>query len=128
MKLSKMFPRRYATGQDFGGKAFTLTIAKVASEKMRPHPNAPEIDKWVIYFKETQKGIVLNRTLAYQIAAILDSDDTDHWAGQKITLYPQPMTVAGKKVDAIRARPANPADAQASEPAQIPTSLLEGDR
>lgn len=125
MKLSKMFPRRYATGADFGGKAFTLTVAKVSSEKMRPQPNAPETDKWVIYFKETQKGVVLNRTLAYQIAEILGSDDTDHWTGQKITLYPQPMTVAGKKVNAIRARAARGGNGEAGGDGEIPDSLKE---
>jgi hypothetical protein len=126
MKLSKMFPRRYATGEDFGGKAFTLTVAKVTSEKMRPQPNAPEIEKWVIYFKETQKGVVLNRTLAYQIAKILGSDETDNWAGQKITLYPQPMTVAGKKVNAIRARAAHGRNGETGGPGEIPASLKEG--
>jgi len=125
MKLSKMFPRRYATGADFDGKAFTLTVSKVTSEKMRPQPNAPEIDKWVIYFNETQKGVVLNRTLAYQIAEILGSDDTDHWTGQKITLYPQPMTVAGKKVSAIRARAARERNDEIGRDSKIPDSLME---
>jgi hypothetical protein len=104
MKLTEMFPKRFATGEDFQGKALTLTVKAVSSEKMRPQRNAPEVDRWVIYFKETKKGVILSRTLAYQIAGILNSDDTDRWIGKKVTLHPQPMNVAGKQVVAIRAR------------------------
>ena len=105
MKLSQMFPKRYATGEDFQGKALTLTITKICREKMHPQVNAPEVEKWVIYFKETQKGIILGRILAYQIGEVFKEDDTDCWIGKRITLFPQPMNVAGRKVIAIRARP-----------------------
>ena len=125
MKLAQMFPRRYATGEDLQGKAITLTIANITSEKMHPQPNAPEVEKWVIYFKEARKGVVLNRTLAYQIAEILGSEDTDDWTGKVITIYPQPMTVAGKKVTAIRARAAKIKPGAAGE--TIPPSLVEED-
>ena len=107
MKLSQMFPRRYATGEDLQGKSITVTISQVNREKMRPQPNAPEVEKWVVYFQDARKGIVLNRTLAYQIADILGSDETEDWIGKTITLYPQPMTVAGRQVTAIRARGAS---------------------
>jgi len=125
MKLAQMFPRRYATGEDLQGKAITLTIANIASEKMHPQPNAPEVEKWVIYFKEAKKGVVLNRTLAYQIGEILGSEDTDDWLGKGITIFPQPMTVAGKKVTAIRARAAKIKPGAAGE--AIPPSLAEED-
>ncbi len=120
MKLTQMFPKRYATGSDFQGKALTLTVARVASEKMHPQANAPETEKWVLYFNETKKGVILNRTLAFQIAEILGSDETEEWVGKSITLFPQPMNVAGRSVIAIRARQAgkNVAD-------RIPASLDE---
>jgi hypothetical protein len=104
MKLNQMFPKRFATGEDFQGKELTLTIAKITCEKMRAKPNAPEEERWVIYFKETQKGIILRKTLAFQIGEALGSDETDYWIGKRVTLYPQPMTVAGRNVTAIRAR------------------------
>jgi hypothetical protein len=123
MKLVEMYPRRYATGEDLQGKAITLTIVKITREKMHPQPNSPEVEKWVLYFKEAKKGVVLNRTLAYQLAEILDSEETDDWLGKSITLYPQPMSVAGRKVTAIRARAAKSAPAAAAE--SIPPSLAE---
>jgi len=106
MKVSQMYPKRYASGDDLHGKSLTLTISVVKNEKMRPQPNAPEIEKWVVYFNETKKGIVLNRTLAYQIADILGNEETQAWEGKKITIYSQSITVAGKKVNTIRARAA----------------------
>jgi phage-related baseplate assembly protein len=124
MKLDEMFPRRYATGDDLQGKAVTLTITKITREKMHPQANAPEVEKWVLYFKEARKGVVLNRTMAYQIAEFLGSEETDDWLGKRITLYPQPMTVAGRKVVAIRARAAQSAAAAGDV---IPPSLAEDD-
>jgi len=104
MKTSDMFPRKYATGADFGGKAVTLTIERMQPEQMRPGPNAPTTTKYVLYFKEAQKGVILNRTLSDQIETITGSDDTDDWPGCRVTLYPVPMQVAGTPRIAIRAR------------------------
>ena len=107
MKVSEMFPRKYATGEDLQGKPVTVTVAQVVKEEMRPQPSAPPVRKWVVYFHEAQKGVVLSRTLAYQIAEAADSDETNDWTDRKVTLYPKPMMVAGKKRIAIRARAAS---------------------
>ena len=104
MKLKEMFPRKYATGEDLAGKTPTVTIAGVAVEKMRPSPQSTEVQKFVIYFQETKKGVVLSRTLAQQIARAVGSDDTDNWPGKRLKLYPEPMTVAGVNRVAIRAK------------------------
>lgn len=106
MKISEMFPRKYATGEDLQGKTLMLTIVGVKAEKMSPQPGSPPVDKYVLFFQEAKKGIVLNRTLAEQIAAI-HGPETDDWIGKRITIYPLPMTVAGKHRVAIRARAAN---------------------
>jgi len=105
MKIDKMFPRKYATGSDLEGPV-TLSIARVQPEKMRPTPQSPEVQKWVIYFNGAQKGVVLSRTLAEQISLAVGSDDTDHWIGREVTLYPQSVMVAGKERIAIRAKEA----------------------
>ena len=46
---------------------------------------------------------ILTRPLALQLAEIL-KDDTASWKEQKITLYPEPIHVAGRACVAIRAR------------------------
>ncbi len=108
MKLSDMYPSKYVKGEDLQGKPWTITITRVAAENMRPNPQSPEVQKWVLYTAEGKKGIVLSRTLATQIARSLGSDDTDNWIGQRVTIYPEAMTVAGAARVAIRARAAQP--------------------
>lgn len=116
MKLNDMFPRRYATGNDLNGKAVTLTISQTQAERMRPNPHAPEQIKYVVYFSEATKGVILCRTLARQISDIVGSEETDDWVGKQITLCPQPMTVAGQARVAIRARKAQAANGEAPPP------------
>lgn len=116
MKLNDMFPRKYATGEDLQGRPVTLTIARLQSEKMTPTPGAAPVEKWVIFFREAQKGVVLSKTLATQIARAVGSDDTDEWPGKRITLFPETVNVAGQTRVAIRARQAA-APAQTSTPA-----------
>ena len=106
MKLDDMFPRRFATGDDLKGKTPTLVIDAVTAEQIRPGPGAQPQTKFVIWFKGAAKGVILSRTLANQIAHILGTPDTDDWTGKKITLVPEPMTVAGTPRIAIRARAA----------------------
>jgi hypothetical protein len=103
MKITEMFPRRYATGEDLQGKSHTLIIDRVTSEQLHPTPGAPAQTKYVIYFRSTKKGVILSRPLALQIAEIA-GDETNSWPGVSVAIYPQPMTVAGKAVIAIRAR------------------------
>ncbi|MHA1544116.1 MAG: hypothetical protein ACTSU8_03175 [Alphaproteobacteria bacterium] len=104
MKLGNMFPRKYATGEDLNGNDVTVTVKKMMIEKMSPRAGQPPQDRFVLYFDETVKGVILSRTLADQIAGILQADDTDQWTGKKVTLFPQPLTVAGTPRIAIRAR------------------------
>lgn len=104
MKLNNMFPRKYANGADLNGQSVTVTVHSMTIEKLSPHAGQPPMDRFILHFSETQKGVILSRTLAEQIASILHSDDTDQWIGKKITLFPQPLTVAGKSRIAIRAK------------------------
>lgn len=104
MKVDTMFPHKYATGQDLNGRAVTLEISHVKAEKMRANPGSPEESKFVIYFEGAQKGVVLSRTLAKQIAEALGEQDTDNWHGKRVVIYPENLTVAGVARVAIRAR------------------------
>ncbi len=111
MLISEMFPSKYAKGEDLAGKSITLIIDRINQEQMHPQPNAPAVSKFVIYFKKAQRGIILSRTLAEQIAEILGSSDSDQWIDGKITIFPQPIKVAGKQRIAIRAKmPVNGTD------------------
>ena len=118
MKISEIYPKKYANGEDLKGKPFTFTVSRVEFEALHPQPGAPAINKPVLYFAETSKGIILGPTLARQAAAIL-GDDTDQWPGKRITIYPEKMTVAGQLRTAIRARRAE------NGPSTAPAELTE---
>lgn len=104
MKINDMFPSKYVRGEELGGKSFSVTIARVVKERMRPDSRCPEADRFVLYTVEGHKGIILSKTLADQIAKITGSDDTDAWPGKKIEIYPEGLMVGGVARVAIRAR------------------------
>lgn len=103
-KIGEMFPSRYITADELGEKSYNVTIKEIGKESMRPSAGAPEVDKYVIYFNETKRGIVLGKTLATQIVKIIGSDDTDQWVGKQIQIYSEQVKVAGEWKRGIRAR------------------------
>ena len=100
MKISELYPRRFARGSDLKGPA-TITIKDITQEEL--HPAGRPVKKYILWFSETPRGVILTRPLALQLANVL-GDDTAIWKDQKITLYPEPMNVAGRACVAIRAR------------------------
>jgi len=108
MKINDMFPSKYLSGADLAGRQVVVTIATVKAEPMKDPQTHQPVTKFVLYFAESKsgKGLILNKTLANQIARALGADDTEAWPGKKVTLYPESMTVAGVPRVAIRARAA----------------------
>jgi len=124
MQLNEIFPKRYASAEELQGKEVTLTIARVVPEKMRPNQKSPEVQKHVVYFREARKGVVMGKSLAYQMADVLGSEETNDWAGKVVTLSSVTMDVAGRKVLTFQAkRPA----ATAVAGHQVPKGLSDDD-
>jgi len=73
MKISELYPRRFARGSDLKGPA-AVTIKEVTQEEL--HPNGKPVKKFVLWFTETPRGVILTRPLALQLAEVL-GDDTD---------------------------------------------------
>lgn len=101
MKLSKMFPSKWLSADDLPDEGAVFTIAKdveevqiVADEKPKP----------VLYFRETDKGLVVNVTNGNSIAKVLGSDETSDWVGQQVYLYPTETSFGGKPVACIRVK------------------------
>lgn len=96
MKESDFFPSKYLKAADFDGDQ-VLTIEKVTREDF-------EGDfKPIVYFKETEKELVLNKT-NFKTIANLHGQDSDSWAGQKIQLFTTEVDFKGEQVLAIRVR------------------------
>lgn len=115
MNVNEMFPGRFLKGEELQGKPVTVTIAKVIQDKVYK-PGKGETTVFVLHVQGGSKGVVLSKPLALGIAEALGESDTDNWGGKRVTLYPQPMQVAGRNVIAIRARKAN----QQNQPAPTP--------
>ena len=103
MRVKDMFPRRWMVGADLAGKDFTLQIDAVQQEQIQVQGGKKE-PRWVLYFKGAKKGLILNRTIAEQIAGVVGSEETQDWGGKVITIYPVEMKVAGEQRVGIRVR------------------------
>lgn len=90
------FPTKYMSAKDLKGRTFTLAIDKCVFEDIGDDGSKP-----VIYFRKAQKGLVLNKTNATEIADEY-GDDYRQWGGKTVTLYPDRTSYQGKMVDCVR--------------------------
>jgi hypothetical protein len=122
-KIGDMYPSRYLKAGDFEDGDATLTIADIRQERIGQGRDAD--DKWIVYFEEEEKGLVLNKTNSNSIAK-LHGDDTDDWIGKEITLFATEVQFQSEMVEAIRIRSkpprrkAAPARPAAKAPARTP--------
>ena len=81
-----------------------LTIKAVREEDVAQHGERRKM-RFVAYFEEIDKGLVLKWTLAEAIEAVTGLRDMDSWAGQPIVIYLDPdVTYNGLKVGGIRVK------------------------
>ena len=99
MNIDSMFPSAYLKASDCSEGNLVLTIKKITQEGVGQGRNA-EV-KPVIYFDETDKGLVLNKTNAGIISEMYGKN-TDTWTGKKIILYETEVSFQGEMVQAIR--------------------------
>ncbi len=93
-----MFP--YLEGEEIKGNLLTLTILDMRTEELKSHKGAKE-KKEVLYFKETKKGFVLNKTNAKRIAQMYGGT-TGQWEGKQITLTTEEVQAFGEVHNALR--------------------------
>lgn len=104
-KLSEMFPSRYLKAADCDESDLVLTVREIKSEAVGQGKDAE--DKYVLYFEETEKGLVLNKTNSNTIAKLY-GDDTDDWEGKKIALFATEVEFQGVMSLGIRVRARTP--------------------
>lgn len=125
MDYRLLYPTDYIGSADLLGADRTLTIRKIAKEKIQSKDGKPE-DKAVVWFDELkakadkegtkERRMVLNKTNAKVIAKLYGSE-VDGWVGKRIVLYPTTAQAFGETVDCIRIRPVQPPAAPAAQPA-----------
>jgi arabinogalactan endo-1,4-beta-galactosidase len=114
MQISTAFPSEYLRAADLQGKQVRVVIDRV---ELREVGNDGE-HKPVLFFKDKDKGVVLNKTNATVIADAY-GDDTDDWGGQDVVLFSAIVSFQGKNVNAIRLRVPTPKErAAVAKPAK----------
>ena len=97
MRISEAFPSNYLRATDLQGRNIKVTIDRIEMEEIG------DDRKPILYFIGKEKGVVLNKTNANNIAAAY-GDNTDDWQGAEVVLYEAMVDFQGKTVAAIRIR------------------------
>jgi len=105
MKANDLFPSKYLKSEDLEGDV-TLTIDSCSLEEFKNKDTGKSENKLVVYFKDQEKGLLVNKTNFKSIAEITGQDDTDNWTGKKITLTVIDVDAFGDVVAAIRVKKA----------------------
>lgn len=114
MKTSMMYQSKHLTMSDFPTPT-VLTIRGVALEEIGRGDK-----RWVAYFGEHTKGMVLNATKIKQLEMTF-GDESDHWVGRKIKAKADPnRTMNGKVTGGIELIMPNLAGSPAPTPPPPP--------
>lgn len=98
------FPSRFFRASDLPDEGLVVMIEKVALEPVADG----EEPKLTASFVNQTKRLVVNKTNAESIAAIVGSDDVDDWPDHEVKLVKARVDFRGKRVDAIRIDPPPP--------------------
>lgn len=125
-KLGEMFESKYLKVADFDdAEPAVLTIKRLKQERLGMGADAE--DKWVVYFDELEKGLVLNKTNAKTIS-VLYGDDTDDWIGEKIAIRAAEIEFKGERMMGLRVSPQKPKPkSKAAKPAPASVAANDGD-
>jgi hypothetical protein len=101
-RINEMLPSKYLKKEDCESPLL-VTIREIVPETVGN--GSDKEDKWVCYFSEQEKGMVLGSTNMRLIEMVTGSDNTDDWIGRKIVLYCEKnVSFQGKLVGGIRVR------------------------
>jgi hypothetical protein len=103
MNIAELKESKYLTQKDFDTVGTIVTIKEVTIESVGQDTAAE--DKWVMWFEELDKGLVVNITNAETVAAITGSEDSENWPGYQVVIYQDPnIRYGGKRVGGVRLR------------------------
>lgn len=98
-----LFPSRYVKAAEIAlaKKPVPLTIARIEPRHELKSTNGKTESKPCMFFKETPKGVVLNRTNCNRLVEVLGKDPRK-WIGARVVFCVERVDGFGKKTDAIR--------------------------
>lgn len=112
MNIDQAFPSKYLKASDLpeeGSQAFKIEkieIEEIGREKQ---------SKPVIYFEDSDKAMVANKTNCNTIAKITGSRNFEDWTGTTIHLYRADVEFGGEMVESIRVKIKAPKGKQKDE-------------
>lgn len=110
MRVSDAFPSQYLKAADLQGRTVKVTIDRYTFEEVG------DDRKPILYFVGKEKGLVLNKTNANEIAFTY-GDDMDDWGGKVIELFSMMVSYQGKNMPGLRVRvPRVPQQTRAAQP------------
>lgn len=125
MNVNDMFPSKYLSGNDLQGRSVVARISRLASVSMPDRESGGRVKKHVMYFAGKERGVVLKRTTALQIAQALGTPETDQWVGKYIEMFPVTIDAFGAQHCVVNfRRAARVPQAPAADPA---TGEIQGD-
>lgn len=117
MNINNAFPSKYLKSGDVENGDLVLTIARVTTETVGQGADAEQ--KPIVYFSETEKGLVLNKVNANSISNLY-GPETDAWTGRRIALFSTEVDFAGRPTLALRVRLKAP---NGNTPAKVPAGI-----
>jgi hypothetical protein len=115
MNINGVFPSKYLKAAELNGRSYKLTISAFSIEDAGDGERKP-----VIHFQGAEKGLMLNKTNAFEIAAAY-GEETDAWMGRQIEVFPSTTQYQGRVTPCIRVRAILPA--AAGVPGGIPGAI-----
>jgi hypothetical protein len=106
-----MHPGKYLKAADFE-RAQLWTISELREEEIQNQQTGKAEHKWIVYFAEDERGLVLNITNRLAIEEYLGFE-TDDWINKQVVIFKDRTQFGSKTVDAIRLRKPKQLAAQA---------------
>src|SRR5581483_8362074 len=103
-KVSEMIVSKFLRKDDVDDEI----IVTIKSVKLEDMPGEDGEQRWVLYFRELGKGLVLNTT-TIRVLEKTYGQHSDDWTGKRVVLYVDPnVSFKGQVVGGLRIRPSKP--------------------
>lgn len=99
---------RYLKHEELEGHDWNVTIDRVERHEMKNNDGQKE-QKFVVFFQELEKGMVLNATNMKTITKLMGTNESDEWKDKRVTLYTKDdIEMSGELKSGLRVRPKAP--------------------
>lgn len=120
-KVSEMIQSKFLRKEDFDEDQI-CTINSVSLEPMQGSNDT----KWVVFFREHPKGMVLNTT-TIRVLENAFGEDSDDWIGKRVKVYVDPnVSFQGRVVGGLRLRTPSKTQSATSAPKPVDPEFDDG--